>query len=125
MPRSKTDYQALTTRQHATSALVDDPPLGHLQALVLKKLHDLYPDAYGFKVLETLSLDAGVWLDTPDVYASIRRLLAKELIRHTETRPQPGGPPVKIYKLEAAGRAALKATAAHYRAVADNLDDNG
>jgi DNA-binding PadR family transcriptional regulator len=122
MPRAKTNYKGLVTRQQATSALVDDPPLGHLQALVLHKLATLGRDAYGFKVLESLSGDAGVWLDAPDVYLAIRKLVGKDLIKLVETRSQGGGAPVKVYEITVAGEAALKITTAHHRAVADQLE---
>ena len=43
--------------------MLDDPPLGHLQAIVLKKLDELGKQAFGFKVIEELSLETGVWID--------------------------------------------------------------
>ena len=125
MPDPKKDVKALTTRQQKASTLVDTPPLGHLQALVLCELAVLGKEAYGYKVLEAISHAAGVWLNAPDVYGSIRRLLDKELIEHVETRPQASGPPVKVYKLTAAGHTNLKETAAHHRALAAHFASRG
>jgi DNA-binding PadR family transcriptional regulator len=125
MPVKTRGLGLLSSRAGHEVPLLDEPPIGHLQALVLKKLYELDSDAYGYKVLEQLSVDTGVWIDVSQVYACIRKLADKDpaLIKQTETRRSPdGGPPLKIYKLTAAGRAALKATAAHHRAVADFLD---
>jgi DNA-binding PadR family transcriptional regulator len=109
-----------------TVPVLDEPPLGHLQALIMKKLDDLGSEAFGYNVLEQLSLETGVWIDPSQIYSAIRRLVSEEkkYIELIETRPSPdGGPPLKIYKLSAAGRAALKATLAHHRAVAEYLDN--
>jgi DNA-binding PadR family transcriptional regulator len=113
----------LPARHGQITALLDEPPVGHLQALVLHKLDRLGKNAYGYKVLEGLSIDSGVWIDHVQIYTTIRKLLDKELIELAETRPQKGGPPVKVYKLTAAGRAALKAVTAHHTALADQLND--
>ena len=98
--------------------------MGHLQAIILKKLDQLGEEAFGFNVVEKLSLETGVWIDPSQVYASIRKLLdeKKKFIEHVDTRrSEDGGPPLKIYKLTAAGRAALKSVAAHHQAVADYI----
>ena len=114
----------LARRSDEHVALLDDPPVGHLQAIVLKRLDVLGRDASGYSVLEGLSIDTGVWIDPSQIYASIRKLVDKELISLAETRPQPGGPPLKIYQLTAAGRAALKTTAEHHREVAAFLTND-
>lgn len=100
-------------------------PLGALQAIVLKKLDELGDDAFGFKVLETLIYESGHWFDPSLVYATIRKLADKKrpLIEQTGTRPSPnGGPPVKIFKVTAAGRALLKETTVYYRALTEILE---
>lgn len=97
--------------------------MGHLQALVLCKLLELGKEACGFRVLEGLSLDSGVWMDHSQIYATIRKLADKEFIVHVETRKQTHGPPLKIYQLTAAGRAALDATTEHHSAVAEFLNN--
>jgi DNA-binding PadR family transcriptional regulator len=106
----------------ATVPLLDEAPLGHLQALIAKKLQELGSDAFGYKVLEELSLETRVWIDHSRVYATIRSLLNGKYIKQVGTRDSPvGGPPVKIYELTAAGAAALNATVAHYQAMGERL----
>ena len=125
MPIKATKLVGLSPRMSREVPLLDEPPLGHLQAIILKKLEDLGDEAFGYNVLEQLSIESAVWMDHTQIYSSIRRLLDKQppLIVLAATRRQRRGPPLKIYKLTAAGRAALKSTALHYRAVADYLDD--
>ena len=124
MPIKTQKLGLLSSRASQDVPLLDDPPLGHLQAIILKKLDDLGKEAFGFNAIEQLSIETGVWIDPSQVYASIRKLVDKEYIEHIETRRSPdGGPPLKIYRLTAAGRAALKSVAAHHQAVADYLND--
>ena len=116
----------LTRRAHRSVVVLDEPPLSHLQALILKKLEVLEGEAYGYKVIEGLSLETGVWLDPSQVYTNIKKMSAtgKGFLAEPDIRQPPeGGPPVKVYKLTAAGRAALRSTAEHYQAVADYLND--
>ena len=123
MPIKAAKLIGLSPRMSREVPLLDAPRLGHLQALILKKLDDLGSEAFGYNVLEQLSIESAVWIDHSQIYSSIRRLLDQELIAHVDTRQQKRGPPLKIYKVTAAGRAALKSTAAHYRAVADYLEN--
>ena len=51
---------------------LDDPPLGHMQAVVLRKLYDLEDEAYGLKVVQTLSAQSGVLVDHSQIYTAIR-----------------------------------------------------
>ncbi len=118
---------SLQPRNERDVPVLDDPPLGHLQAIVLRKLYDLESDAYGLMVLQTLSLETGVWLDHSQIYSIIRKLgpKGKGLIKVKELREQQGKrPALKIYELTASGRAALTATAEHHKAVAAYLADN-
>jgi DNA-binding PadR family transcriptional regulator len=106
--------------------LLEEPELSHLQALILKKFDDLGEEAYGYKVIEGLSLETGVWLDPSQVYTNVKKMSdgGKGFLAKPDVRQLPeGGPPVKVYKLTAAGRAALKSTAEHYQAVADYLNN--
>jgi DNA-binding PadR family transcriptional regulator len=125
MATKATQLIGLSPRVAREVALLDEPPLGHLQALILKKFEELGPEAFGYNVLEQLSVESGVWIDHSQIYSSIRRFLERKppLIELVGERKQRRGPPLKIYKLTAAGRAALKSTTAHYRAVADYLDN--
>jgi len=102
----------------------EEPPLGALQAYILQKMDEL-GETFGYKVLEEMMLETGEWFDPSLVYGSIRKMADKEhkFLEPTGTRRSPdGGPPLKMYRVTAAGRAAIKATAAYYRAVADRLE---
>jgi DNA-binding PadR family transcriptional regulator len=109
----------MTTRiEKRPDAALDQPPLGHLQAMILKTIDDLGDDASGVEVVETLALRRKVQVDDSQVYASIRKLANAEYIEHTTERKEARrGPPLKLYKLTAAGREALKLTEAHFREV--------
>lgn len=134
MTSISTDLRDLPSRTSKVVPLLDDPPLGHLQAIVLKVLDDLGPDAFGYNALETLSRICGTRLDHAQVYSSIRKLLKRtEKIDNLEVpvpflqlvgtrKSSDGGPPIKIYKLTPAGRAALETTAHHHAAVAAYLN---
>jgi DNA-binding PadR family transcriptional regulator len=103
----------------------EEPPLGSLQAMILKKMDELGDEAFGYKVLEELMVETGEWFDPSLVYGTIRKMADKQrkFIEHVGRRRSPdGGPPLKIYRVTAAGRAAIKATAAYHRALADFLD---
>lgn len=114
--------RGLASRSSTSVPLLDDPPLGHLQAIILKKLDELGRDAFGYKVLEQLSEYTGVWIDHSQIYASIRKLINhKYMVLLEERKSQDGGPPFKVYKLTPEGRAALKSTAEHHTAVAQFL----
>jgi DNA-binding PadR family transcriptional regulator len=124
MPLKAHKLGLIAPRGSATVPLLDEPPLGHLQALILKKLDELGDDAFGYKALEELSLETKVWIDHARVYATIASLVKRKdkYIELSGTKPSPvGGPPVKLYRLTAAGRAGLEATAAHYQAMAERL----
>lgn len=108
----------LPSRFSREIALLDDPPMGHLQAVVAHKLDQLGKSAYGYKALEEISCDVSARIDHSQVYGAIHKLLNKEFIVLVETRPQQGGPPLKIYKLTAAGQDALKRTIEHHTALA-------
>jgi DNA-binding PadR family transcriptional regulator len=124
MPVRKHKLGVLSSRAKQRVPLLDEPPLGHLQALILKKLDDLGSEAFGYNVLEQLSLETMVWIDPSQIYSSIRRMLSDEkaYIELVGERKSPdGGPPVKIYRLTKPGRAALDATAEHHQAMAAYL----
>src|SRR5205085_5835230 len=91
--------------------------------LILRKLGDLGEEAYGYRAIESLSNEMGTWLDPSQCYNAIKGLAGKGYLQEPILRPSPsGGPPMKVYRLSASGRAALKSTAAHHRALADYLD---
>jgi DNA-binding PadR family transcriptional regulator len=123
MPIKTDKLGVLSRRANRSVVVLDEPPLSHLQALILKKLDDLGDEAYGYKVIEGLSLETGVWLDPSQVYTNIKKMSGKGFLAKPDVRQPPeGGPPVKVYKLTPAGRDALRSTAEHYQAVADYLN---
>ena len=127
MPIKTHKIEMFFARSSKSVPMLDDPLIGHLQAIVLKKLDDLGKDAFGYKVLETLCLETRVFIDPSQIYSSMRKLATRipaliEQVGEPRKSPQ-GGPPVKIFQLTAAGHAALKATCAHHRAVADFLEN--
>jgi DNA-binding PadR family transcriptional regulator len=122
MPRHKKDDPKLKKRQSSGSVLVNEAPLGFKEALCMRLLMELGDDAYGLKVLELLSEAAGEHLDSAEVYGTLRRLMKdKKLISVVDTRKSEGGPPFKIYAVNADGRKALEVTLAHHRAIVDFL----
>src|SRR5262245_21621342 len=120
MPVKTKNYGTLSRRADRKVLILDEPEVGGpLPAVLLKKLDQLGDDAYGYKAIESLSMELGVWLDPSQSYQHIRTLAQKKLLRDPIYRPAPsGGPPMKIYKLSDAGHEALKDAAAHYRALA-------
>lgn len=123
MPIKTDKIGDLTRRSNRKVVELDEPPLSHLQAIIAKRLDELGEAAFGYNVLEQLSREFGVWIDSSQIYTNIRKLSDKKFIEHVETRAVAGGgPAVKIYRATAAGSEALEATAAHYRAVAEFLE---
>lgn len=105
--------------------LLDEPPLGHLQALVLQEIGNWEHGASGVMVVEELSLECGVWIDRSQVYDAIRRLVKAGYLEACGTRKSEiGGPPEKIYKTTLAGRGALALTHDHYLEVAHAIRKN-
>lgn len=102
----------------------EEPPLGALQAYILKKMDEL-GETFGFKVLEEMMLETGEWFDPSLVYGNIRKMSAKEL-KYLEfagmQRSQDGGPPLKMYRVTSNGRAAIRATASYHDAMKNRLE---
>jgi DNA-binding PadR family transcriptional regulator len=123
MPIKTTDLEGLVPRVTRDVPLLDRPPMGYLEAVIAKTIHDLGPDeASGLNVARQLSIDSGVWLDGAEIYLALGRLNdPKGFVRHMRTIRQLRGPPTKTYELTPAGHAALKATMAHHEAVLAKL----
>jgi hypothetical protein len=103
----------------------DVPLLGAVQAMILKKMDELGDNASGFKVHEELILETGEWVESSFIYVNIKKMADKDhkFIESAGTRPFPGGRgPIKLYRVTAAGRAAIADTAAYHRALADRLE---
>src|SRR5262249_5892953 len=125
MPVKLKKMGALVRGPKKRKAFRDEPPLGALQATILKRMDELGDEAFGYKGLEELRLETGEWSDPSLVYGNIRKMAdnGHKFLESAGTRPSPdGGPPLKIYTVTAAGRAAIKSTAAYYRAVAERLE---
>jgi len=125
MPVKLKKVGTLVGRPKKRMAFRDEPPLGALQAYILKKMDELGDEAFGYKVFEEMMLETGERFNPSLVYGNIRKMADKELkfLEFAGMRPSPdGGPPLKIYRVTAAGRAAIKTTASYYHAVADRLE---
>jgi hypothetical protein len=93
--------------------------------MILKKLDELGDNASGSKAHEELILETGEWFESSVIYLSIRKMADKDhkFLEPAGTRPLPGGRwPIKLYRVTAAGRAAIADTAAYHRALADRLE---
>lgn len=123
--RQRTDLGRATPRV----PFLDNPPLGHLQAIVLKLFDELDEDAFGYGVVAALQKEIeaskhgrGRIADSPQVYACVRKLEQAGFIKFRKKRKSPiGGPPVRLYDVTAAGREAINVTAEHHRSLADFL----
>jgi len=117
-PNLNLNETILRPRGESHTPLLDEPPLGHLQGIVLRKLYDLDNEAYGLMVMKTLTLEAGVFVDHSQIYQVIRKLKDKKLIKVTEVRKQEGKrPPLKIYSLTDKGHLMLQQLVEHYTEV--------
>ena len=104
------------------SVLLDDPPLDHWQALIVKRLINLEPDAVVYPVLEGLCLETAVWINPGHIYDNVRKLLASGAIKNIGNRNIEGEPPMKVYQVTDAGRKALAATLEHHKALIAALE---
>ena len=88
------------------------PPrtLGELEFLVLLSVGQLGDDAYGAEVRRHVSKRAGRDYSVGAIYASLERLEQKSMLRSIATAPLPvrGGRSRRLFKVTAAGTAALK-----------------
>jgi DNA-binding PadR family transcriptional regulator len=101
------------------------PLLGALQAMILKKMDELGGDVAVSEVHEELILETGEWIEPSLIYSNIKKMADKYLkfVEPAGMGPSRGaGPPMKLYRVTAAGRAAIADTAAYHRAVADRLE---
>lgn len=124
MPINTKQFANISSRSDLDIAMLDEPPLGHLQAIILKTLADLGDEACGYKVVEKLIRKTRVSIDASQIYASIRKFRTRRFVsRPIKRKSGEGGPPLKIYRITPAGRTALTVTAEHYRAVLSYLEE--
>jgi hypothetical protein len=126
MPVKIKKVGAVARRSKKRKPLREEPQLGILPARILKMMDVLGNEASGHKVLEGLMVKkTGEWLNPSLVYGIIRKLANKQqqFLKYVGTRRSPlGGPPLKIYRVTAAGRTAIKVTAAYHRGVVEELE---
>lgn len=122
MPIKTDNLGDIAPRTERSVPLLDEPDIGHLQAILGKVLDDLGNEAYGYNAIQLLARQTGVWLDPSQAYTSIRKLAEKGYLAEPQVRyPEGGGPPMKLQKLTPKGREALKAAAKHYGALYEFL----
>src|SRR5689334_23176612 len=116
--------QVLPTRQRPQTPLLNEPPLGYLEALVCMLIKKIGPEqASGLPIVRELAALGGLqWLDPAQTYLVLTRLKGKKCIEKARTIRQARGAPMKTYVLTDTGAAMLKRTIAHYRAVLTTLE---
>lgn len=121
MPVKRKQKSVLPLRRDDKLMTRDEPPLGSLQAKILKKLDLLKSEAFGYRVLVDLMQESQQYVDPAQVYTSIRKMLDKGYVEQTGTRAEGRGPPQKIYRLTEAGREALRITKEYHRSLSNYL----
>ena len=118
-------WRRVMAKTKSNAGMLEKPDFGHLQAIVCKTIDRLGSEAHGAGVIQALVRETSVWIDPSPIYTVIRNLHMNGYLTSPALRDSTGGgPPLKVYKLTEKGRAAIKATAKHYRAVADYLDEH-
>lgn len=86
--------------------------MGEFETLVLLAVLRLGNDAYGMEVRAEIEKRTGREVSYGAVYTALDRLQRKGFVSHTlgEATPERGGRARKYFRVEAAGRAALRAT---------------
>lgn len=119
--RNDGERRVLPPRSTRKTPLLDDPPMGHLQAIVLKSIAELGNEACGATVQKLLEVELGVRIDHSQIYASISKLNRRRPVPYVMVagiQPSPvQGPPRQILVVTEAGRAAIAETAQHHDAV--------
>lgn len=83
--------------------------LGEFEIYVMLALAHLAPEAYGITIRQEITRRTGREIAIGAVYATLSRLEAKRLVRHTlsDPLPVPGGRTRKHFTLTPAGERAL------------------
>lgn len=86
--------------------------MGEFETLVLLAVLRRDNEAYGMEVREEIEKRTGRDVSYGAVYTALDRLERKGFVSHTlgESLPERGGRARKYFRVEAAGRAALRAT---------------
>ena len=119
------NFVGLSRRIDKKVYALDIPPLGHLQALILKTFELHGGESSGRGVIEYLCLVCGVLIDQPQVYSTIRKLAKRGLLlANGEVKEKRRGPPKIIYKLTEKGKDEIKETLRHYRELSEFLSNS-
>jgi len=100
--------------------------LAEFELLVMLAALRLGPEeAYTVSIADDIHRRTGRRVRRANVYTTLQRLEAKGLVstRLGDPRPERGGKPRRLVRLEPNGRAALRSTTAAIRAMAAKLDD--
>lgn len=97
--------------------------LGSLEQIVLIAVMRLGPNAYGLAVRREIEKRAGRNLSIGAVYATLERLESKGYVRSFlgEPTPERGGRAKRLFRIEAEGERALRATHDAMRRMAAGL----
>ena len=100
--------------------------LGELERLVLLAVVRLGDDAYAVGVRDEIARRAGRSITRGAIYTTLDRLQRKGFLssRMSEPRPERGGKARRLFRMEPAGRDALKASLDEIASMARMLDDS-
>lgn len=89
----------------------DAARLGEVEQLVLLAVLRLEGDAYAVPIRDVIGRDAGVRLSRGSIYITLDRLEKKGLVESWFSEPtgEPGGKARRLFRVRAAGVAALRA----------------
>lgn len=97
-----------------------EKPLGTTQLIIMEAIMTLgRHEAYGLAILDYVNerLPNDYPVDQAQVYVTLKRLLTRGYIEHTETRRQDNSPPLKLYTVTAAGELARATSEARSQAL--------
>jgi len=100
--------------------------LGQSGALILWSIQSLGPQqAYGAAIQRHIAAVAGKQMALGQIYTTLERLEAKELLNSTLSKPEPvrGGRAKRMFQLTERGVQALEAATALYATVSVSIDE--
>ena len=102
-----------------------DSYLGEFEHLVMLAILRLAPAAHGAPIRRTIAERAERGVSLGAVYSTLRRLEAKDYIRHElmPTKKPAGGRPRRVFELTDSGSAALGASRRRLQRMAAGVDD--
>ena len=102
-----------------------DAYLGEFEVVVMATLVRLGDDAYGMRIRQDIEERTGRSVSIGQVYATLRRLDAKDYVATTMGAPSPerGGRAKRFFRLEAAGAEALERSRRLFLGVLSDLPE--